>query len=120
METHLPNALQSSESAISIMDLILNADVVVQAVMALLVIASVICWAIIAEKAFRLTGFAGQVRKLERFVSSPGELQLPRNWFVEAMYSAGAAQYESEPGEPRSEREGRLEKAMRGRARREI
>jgi biopolymer transport protein ExbB/TolQ len=120
METHLPNALQTSESAISIMDLILNADVVVQAVMALLVIASVICWAIIAEKAFRLTGFSGQVRKLERFVSSPGELQLPRNWFVEAMYSAGAAQYESEPGELRSEREGRLEKAMRGRARREM
>jgi biopolymer transport protein ExbB/TolQ len=120
METLLPNALQNSESAISIMDLILNADIVVQAVMALLVIASVLCWAIILETTLRLTGFAGQVRKLERFVSSSGELQLPQNWFVQAMYSAGAAQYESEPGEPRSEREGRLEKAMRGRARREM
>ncbi|HKJ62744.1 MAG TPA: MotA/TolQ/ExbB proton channel family protein, partial [Hyphomicrobiales bacterium] len=120
METLLPNAPQSSEGAISIMDLVLNADAVVQAVLALLVIASVICWAIILEKSLRLTGFARQVRKLEQFAASPGALQFPRNWFVEAMYSAGAAQYDSEPGEARSEREGRLEKAMRGRARREM
>src|SRR5690606_17816256 len=120
METHLPNALQASNGAISIMDLIFNADIVVQTVMALLVIASVICWAIIAEKAFRLMGFSGQVRKLERFVSSPDDSQLSRNWFVEAMYAAGAAHSDAEPGEPRSEREGRLEKAMRGRARREM
>ncbi len=120
METLLPNAPQSSASAISITDLVLNADVVVQAVLVLLVIASVICWAIILEKALRLTGFARQVRKLEQFAASPGALQIPRNWFVEAMYSAGAAQYDSEPGEARSEREGRLEKAMRGRARREM
>src|SRR5690606_37979323 len=78
------------------------------------------CWAIIAEKAFRLMGFSGQVRKLERFVSSPDDSQLSRNWFVEAMYAAGAAHSDAEPGEPRSEREGRLEKAMRGRARREM
>lgn len=120
METNFPDVLQTSESTISIMDLILNADVVVQAVMALLVLASVICWAIILEKSFRLTGFARQVRKLEQFVASSGEIQIPRNGFVEAMYSAGAARYDVEPGEPRSEREGRLEKVMRGRARQEI
>lgn len=120
METLLPNALQTSENAISITELILNADVVVQAVMALLVFASIICWAIILEKGLRLMGFARQVGRLEQFVASSGKGQLPRNWFVEAMYSAGAAQYDFQPGEPRSEREGRLEKAMRGRARQEM
>jgi biopolymer transport protein ExbB/TolQ len=121
MEPTLPDALHSSEAAaISLTELILNADIVVQGVMALLVIASVICWAIILEKALRLMGFSRQVRRLEQFAASSAEMQTPRNWFVDAMYSAGAAQYDSEPGEARSEREGRLEKAMRGRARREM
>ncbi|MBX2804337.1 MAG: MotA/TolQ/ExbB proton channel family protein, partial [Hyphomicrobiales bacterium] len=58
--------------------------------------------------------------KFETFAAAPLEAGSNRNWLSEAMYSAGAAQYDSEPGEPRSEREGRLEKAMRGRARIEM
>jgi biopolymer transport protein ExbB/TolQ len=100
-------------------ELILNADPVVQAVMGMLVLCSVLCWAIIAEKTIRLSSFGGQVRRLERYVASSGGAPQARDWLAASMFAAAQRQKLS-AGESRSDFEGRLEKSMRLAARLEL
>ncbi len=118
METRLSVVSAAVNPNMATSELILNADPVVQAVMGLLVLCSILCWAIIAEKAIRLSGFGGQVRSLERYVATSGAPQ-PRDWLATSMFAAAQRQKLS-VGESRSDFEGRLEKAMRLAARFEL
>jgi biopolymer transport protein ExbB/TolQ len=119
METELPAIATGAHLNITIYELILNADPVVKAVMALLAVASVICWAVILEKTIRLGGFGGQVRRFERFAADSGASMQRNSWLAETLIAAADRQRGSQ-GESRAEYEGRLEKAMRLAARFEI
>jgi biopolymer transport protein ExbB/TolQ len=97
----------------SFYSLILQADPVVKAVMLLLVLASVACWAIILEKAVRLWKLGRDLKRLERTVSDDATADAPRG-LVRTLLSA--AHHEAEDGgrnEPRGELRARLERAMR-------
>jgi biopolymer transport protein ExbB/TolQ len=112
-----PNALEISAgpmATITIYELILNADPIVKGVMALLVLASVICWAIIFEKTLRLSAFGRQARLFERFARSAGSsAPSPRQWLTNAIASSAARQNDASSNESRAEFEVRVEKAMR-------
>ncbi len=120
METALPPLAAGAGLNVTIYGLIMNADPVVKGVMLILVFASVICWAIILEKAIRLTLFGGQVRRLERFVSGPGDIVRSRAELAGAVLAAAQEQAGTSLGESRSEFESRIEKAMRLAARFEL
>ena len=97
----------------SIWGLVMQADPVVKAVMLMLVLASVACWAIILEKIVRLNKLGRDLRRLERTVSDETTTDAPRG-LVRTLLSA--AHGEAEDGgrnEPRSELRARLERAMR-------
>jgi biopolymer transport protein ExbB/TolQ len=58
---------------LSVIDLLLNADPVVKGVMAILGLASVVCWTIAFEKLMRLLAFSAQVSALEGAEKSGGK-----------------------------------------------
>jgi len=105
----------------SIYGLVLQADPIVKAVMALLVIASVACWAIILEKAVRLMKLGRDLRRLERSLGDESPAQAPRG-LVRMLLTA--AHHEAEDGasrnETRTDLRARLERAMRGSLRTEL
>lgn len=114
---------------LSIYNLVMNADPVVQAIMAGLVLASIVCWAIIFEKMVRLMFLSRDVRRLERAAAegAPGALEetlmkTRNSGLVGAILAA--AESESTEGACRSEnRTGvreRLERAMRTAMKREL
>jgi len=97
----------------SFYSLILQADPVVKAVMLMLVVASVACWAIILEKTVRLWKLGRDLKRLERTVGDNPTTEAPRG-LVRTLLSA--AHHEAEDGgrnEPRGELRARLERAMR-------
>jgi len=98
----------------SIWGLVMQADPIVKAVMLLLVLASVACWAIIFEKMIRLVKLGRDLRRLERSVGENGMADTPRG-LVRTLLSA--AHHEADDGggrnEPRGELRARLERAMR-------
>ena len=122
METVLPPLTASSGAGlnVTIFGLIANADPVVKGVMLILAFASVVCWAIILEKAIRLSLFGGQVRRLERFVSGTGDLAPDRPGLSGVVLAAARRLSGNASGESRSEFETRIEKAMRLAARFEL
>ncbi len=102
--------------------LIWHADPVVQAVMILLALASVACWAIIFEKIITLNWLNRQIRRLEFAAVTPGTIGKQSGSLVAAVTSAvrhetagGIAEGES-TGEIRS----RIERATRLAARTEL
>jgi biopolymer transport protein ExbB/TolQ len=97
----------------SIYGMIMQADPIVKTVMALLVLASVACWAIIIEKSIRLAKLGRDLRRLERTVSDETTTDAPRG-LVRTLLSA--AHHEADDGgrnEPRGELRARIERAMR-------
>ena len=108
-----------SAGHLNLADLICNADPIVQGVMLTLGAASIICWAIILEKAIRLLSFGSQVRRLERLAGSPAAEAAPAGWLASAVLHAARSQ---KPclSEGRSEIEAGLEKVMRRAARIEL
>jgi biopolymer transport protein ExbB/TolQ len=104
---------------LSFVDLVKNADPVVQAVILVLTITSIVCWAIILEKAVRLSGFGNQVRRFERAVGSEPLQAGDGAWLSGAIIKAAQRQGFS-ASESRSEIEAGLEKAMRLAARLEL
>ncbi len=64
------NAPPELISSLSITNLIENADPVVKGIMALLVLASFLCWAIGFEKLMRYIAFSAQLRRLERALAA--------------------------------------------------
>jgi biopolymer transport protein TolQ len=119
METPLPDVAIAPNIGVTIQEMVLHADPIVKGVMLLLVLASVICWAIILEKAVRLAVFNGQVRRFERFAETLAEAPGRASWFAAALMGAAQRQ-DFSAEESRAEREARLEKSMRLAARQEI
>src|SRR5215467_10323536 len=66
----MQHELPATVSHFNFVDLVSNADPIVQAVMFVLVLASICCWAIIFEKIIRLLGFVSQVRRFEQAAAS--------------------------------------------------
>ena len=107
-----------SSGHLNLANLIHNADPIVQGVMLTLSAASIICWAIIIEKAIRLFSFGSQVRRLERLAGEPGT-KAATGWLASLVLNAARSQKAS-VSEGRSEIEAGLEKAMRRAARIEL
>jgi biopolymer transport protein ExbB/TolQ len=104
---------------LNIIDMVRNADPIVQGVMLILGLASIFCWAIIAEKSIRLFGFGGQVRGLERVAEEEGREVSGGAWLAGTVLEAARNQsFASTEG--RGEIEAGLEKAMRRAARIEL
>jgi biopolymer transport protein TolQ len=97
--------------------LVLQADPVVQGVMALLLLASLACWAIIIEKAVTLRGLAREARLLAAERSEAGPMGEPPGGEGLAAVTLRAGQAEWREGrdaaETAGEFRGRLEHAMR-------
>ncbi|MCB1528934.1 MAG: MotA/TolQ/ExbB proton channel family protein [Hyphomicrobiaceae bacterium] len=105
----------------SLTSLILNADPVVQGVIALLVLASVICWALIFEKMVRLMALKREVRRLEA-TAQGAEVSNAQGRYANAILAAG--EFEQQVGFDASEGTNdmrlRIERAMRGAVRGEL
>jgi biopolymer transport protein ExbB/TolQ len=99
----------------SILGLIQHADPFVQAIMLLLALCSVACWAFIFEKAIRLLWLKAQVRKLARQAAA-GRISFEGNRGLVGAITAAAQSEWAETaarGETRAELRARLERAMR-------
>jgi biopolymer transport protein ExbB/TolQ len=99
----------------SIFGLIAHADPFVQAIMLLLAVCSVVCWAFIFEKAIRLTMLKSQVRQLAAQAAA-GRLAPDRGRGIVGAVQAAAQSEWAEGlarGESRNELRARLERAMR-------
>ena len=120
METDLSTIAAGSALGTTLHDLFLHADPIVKGVMALLALASVICWAVILEKTLRLAGFGAQVRRLEALASAPDRPANGRAWLAASLLAAAGLQDGASPDESRAEYEARLEKTMRLTARFEL
>jgi biopolymer transport protein ExbB/TolQ len=98
----------------SIYGLVLQADPIVKAVMLMLVVASVACWAIILEKAVRLSVLGRDLKRLDSAVRDESPAEAPRG-LVRTLLTA--AHSEAEEGasrnESRTDLRVRLERAMR-------
>lgn len=100
----------------SIWGLVMQADPVVQGVMLLLVLMSVACWAIMMEKALRLSGLRRDLNRLEQVAQGQSQKASRSNQglthkvltAVREEYAQGAA-----AGEDRNDVRARLEKSMR-------
>jgi biopolymer transport protein TolQ len=122
--TPLPPLPVEAVHDLSMMGLILAADPIVQGVMVLLALSSVVCWAIILDKLFRVGGLRRQARMLESMAQAPTRARRPG----EASGLAGAvcavAQEAwadwTEGEESRAEYRDRLERAMRARVAEEL
>lgn len=68
-------AVAAAPQDLSILSLVLHADIVVQAVMALLVFLSVWVWAVLLEKALRIRGLHGKATRFEELFWSGGGLE---------------------------------------------
>ena len=101
--------------SLSIYGLVQHADPFVQAIMPILVLCSVACWALIIEKMLRLAWLRRQVNQLARLASA-GRLSLEGGRGIVGAVSA-AAQTEWAEGsarhESRAELRARIERAMR-------
>jgi biopolymer transport protein ExbB/TolQ len=117
-----PNIVVTEGRDFSILGLIQHADPFVQAIMLLLVVCSVGCWAFIFEKTIRLAALKHQVAKLARQAAA-GRLSFEGNsGLVGAVASAAQSEWAegSARGESRAELRGRLERAMRAAMRGEL
>ena len=112
--------MSDASHQLSLLNLVLHADPIVKAVLALLVAASIGCWAVILEKSVR---FAGLRRKVSRFEAgvlagdpAPGgpasEGDVPGAILAAAMREWRAGKTDA-PSESRAELRDRLERAMR-------
>ena len=106
----------------TIIGLFKHADPVVQAIMIGLVIASIVCWAIIFEKFLRLRNLGSEVQALEAGAKS-GDFAGASEAGISSVLDA-AARLEADEGgsrhEDRNDLRARIERAMRGAMRTEL
>ncbi|MGE0118956.1 MAG: MotA/TolQ/ExbB proton channel family protein [Dongiaceae bacterium] len=99
---------------LSAVALFLQADAIVQAVMILLALASIGCWAVIFDKAVRLARLRREVRQFEDAVRG-GAAARPSSDLAAAVLEAGAREAAERAGdETAGEARERCERAMRG------
>ena len=98
---------------LSVLGLVLQADPVVQGVMALLLLASLACWAIIVEKAVVLARLGREARTLAG--ASPATPPPEGDGLAAAVLRAGQAEWREgrDPAESAGEFRDRVERAMR-------
>ena len=114
-----PEIAVTPATQLKFLDLIANADPVVQSVMLILALASVVCWGIVIEKIIRLSGFGAQVKRFEQAAKAQTPEPGRGAWLAETIVEAAKRQQFSAQ-ESRSEIEAGLEKAMRLAARIEL
>ena len=107
---------------LSMMSLIMNADPVVQAVIAMLVVASVLCWGLIIEKFVRLMGLRRQVSSLEGAARAGSLDAVSDGSYTSAILNAAETERRDgdQPGQALSDVRARIERAMRGAMRGEL
>lgn len=107
---------------LSIVGMALNADPVVQAVMAGLVLASVACWALILEKIIRMLSLRRARREIERASQGQGFSGQERSRLAKVVYAAAYAEATegAASDETQNDRRARLERAMRTAMRSEL
>jgi biopolymer transport protein ExbB/TolQ len=103
----------------SILDLVRHADPIVQSVIAILLLCSVACWALIVEKLIRLSRLKLKVRELEATASSSGTTGFAPRSLAGILWAAASSEDRGDDAS-RSEFQQRLERAMRLRAKQEL
>jgi biopolymer transport protein TolQ len=100
---------------LSVIGLFLQADVVVKTVMVLLLLSSIVCWAVVLEKALQMRRLRREALALEREVAATGALQPERfSGLAQAIVAAGVGEWrDPDAGESHAERRTRIEDAMR-------
>jgi TolQ protein len=99
---------------LSFVGLFLQADIIVKSVMALLAIASVICWTIIFEKMIRFSAVKRHLRSFET-AARAGDLQNVKGDLPNGVLQAGMTAWQDyDSTESRAERRERIERAMKG------
>lgn len=108
-------AMTAAGQPFSIWDMVLQADPVVQTVMAILVLMSIACWAIMIEKAFKLFSLGRELRRLERVADTGSVDQVKANGLSAKLLGAGRDEYGqgAARGEDRNDVRARLEKSMK-------
>ena len=107
---------------LSVMGLFQHADIVVKSIMIGLVLASVICWAVIFEKTIRLWRLGREVRKLQDAAAAGHLTETPRkSGLVDAVATAVRTEWtEGARNVSAGEIRDRPEQAMRGAVKREL
>lgn len=105
----------------SFVSLVMQADPVVKSVLALLVVASLVCWTIIIDKSWRLVRARREARALAARIPAktmaeidPSTLRPGGSGINETLMTAALEAWRDEdPGESRAERRERIERSMR-------
>lgn len=106
---------------LSIMGLFEHADIVVKSIMIGLLIASIVCWALIFEKIFRIWRLNREVRVLENASASGRLAASSKDGLITSVNSAAQAEWtEGARNAASGEVRDRLEQAMRGAMKREL
>ena len=99
---------------LSFVNLFWQADIIVKAVMAVLVLASIFCWTVILEKYIRLIGIRRQVLHFEITSRTPEHIGEVRGDLPQRVVAAGLEAWRDfDKTESRAERRERIERAMR-------
>ena len=98
---------------LSFLALFLQADPIVKGVMAILALASLVCWTVIVEKLVRLGLARRQARTFERLCAAAAATT-PRGRAGRIAAAGHVAWRDKDPSESRAERRERIERAMRG------
>lgn len=103
------------------MGLFEHADIVVKSIMIGLLLASIVCWALIFEKMFRIWRLNREVRVLENASASGRLAASSRNGLINSVNSAAQIEWtEGARNAASGEVRDRLEQAMRGAMKREL
>ena len=106
---------------LSILGLFQHADIVVKSIMAGLLIASIVCWALIFEKAYRMWRLNREVDGLEEAAASGKLSPSASSGLVNSINTAAQTEWaEGAKNAANGEVRDRLEQAMRGAMRREL
>ena len=106
---------------LSVLGLFQHADIVVKSIMIGLLLASIVCWALVFEKIYRMWRLNREVEVLEDAAAAGKFAADSGDGFVNSVNAAAATEWSegaknAAPGEVRD----RLEQAMRGAMRREL
>jgi biopolymer transport protein ExbB/TolQ len=119
VDPSLAVAAPAPEHDLSLASLFLHADPIVQAVIVLLALASIACWAIMFDKAIHLARLRRQAARLAATIRDGTALQAPgaAGGLIAAAVAAGLREAaDRDDGETRAEARGRCERAMRAAA----
>ena len=100
-----------SGSQLSFIRMVANADFVVQAVVAALVLCSVICWGIIFEKIARMRSLSHAIGRVEAFAQSPDREPLAADSLLSVLLEGIRDELNAE--DPEKDTRARVEAALR-------